>query len=155
MEYGKLNADRTEVVAILNALPTQYRVGYILPIINDTKPEYNPTTHQLMDYFEIQSDQILRKYNVVELEIVEPEIEVPTEIPLWAFRIMMRKTGLKPTVEYMLNQLPEEQKLDAFEHYEYGNYIVRTHPLIEALSSQIGLSNKQVDDIFISGSLLR
>lgn len=82
-------------------------------------------------------------------ETPPPVKEVPAEIPLWAFRTAVRKSGLKESVEFLLNALPEPQKTDAWEHYEYGNYILRSHPLIIALTGQLGLTNDQVDDIFL------
>jgi hypothetical protein len=87
-------------------------------------------------------------------KVVDIIITVPSEIPLWSFRTMIRKMGLKTSVETLINQLPEEQKQDALEHWEYGNYIVRNHPLIISIGLQLALSEQEIDNVFISGSML-
>lgn len=88
------------------------------------------------------------------LETPPPIKEVPSEIPLWAFRAALGLAGLKDTVATLLDGLPEPQKSVAREQWEYGNYILRNHPLIISLSAQLGLSNDQVDDIFITANTL-
>jgi hypothetical protein len=83
-----------------------------------------------------------------------PVKEVPAEIPLWAFRSSLLLNGLEGQVMTLINSLQEPQKSVATIQWEYGNFIVRNHPIIISLSSALGLTSNQVDDIFITGSLL-
>jgi hypothetical protein len=151
MQYAKLNLDKTEITDWIDtdSLPP-HKAGYILPVIVDAMPEYNSETQQIIDGDPvIEADKVRKTWQIVDIII-----PIPDEIPLWAFRTSIRKSGLKESVEFLLNSLPEPQKTDALEHYEYGNFIVRSHPLIIQLSSALGLTSNQVDDIFITGSLL-
>lgn len=79
---------------------------------------------------------------------------VPEEIPLWAFRNSLILNNLFNNVQLLIDNLPEPDKTLANTHWEYGNFIVRDHPLIISLSSALGLTMEQVDDVFITGSLL-
>ena len=79
---------------------------------------------------------------------------IPTEIPLWAFRNVLRINNLKTNVENFINALPEPQKSLVLDQYEYGNVIVRTHPLVQSLGNQLGLSSDDIDNLFISASQL-
>jgi hypothetical protein len=149
--YAKLNSYKTEVIDWIDSdtLPP-HKAGYILPVVVDDIPEYNTETQEIVESTPIvESDRVRKTWQVVD--IVVP---VPDEIPLWAFRTAIRKAELKESVEALLNALPEPNRTDALEHYEYGNFIVRHHPLIAALAFQLGLTEKQVDDIFIFASKL-
>lgn len=151
MQYAKLNSDKTHVIDWLEfeILPP-HKAGYILPVEVEPIPEYNQETEYLSE-----GEPIIEGTKVIKTWLVNPiVIQVPTEIPLWAFRISIRKNGLKESVEGLLNSLPEPQKSDALDHYEYGNFIVRSHPFIAVFSQMLNLTEKQVDDIFITGSLL-
>lgn len=147
--YAKLNIHKTAVTEWLDYLP-HHKPGYVLPVVVNDPPEYNTETQQLIEGEPIiESNQVRKTWSVVDIIV-----SVPQEVPLWAFRTAIRKSGLKESIEALLAALPEPQKTDALEHYEYGNFIVRGHPLISALAFQLGLSEKQVDDIFILASSL-
>ena len=77
---------------------------------------------------------------------------VPDQIPMWAFRRALRKRKMLDGILSFIGSLPEQQKLDAMEHLEYGNYIERHHPMIVASAKTLGLSESTVDDIFRDGS---
>lgn len=76
---------------------------------------------------------------------------VPDLIPMWAFRRALRKRGMLDGILSFINTLPEQQKLDAMEHLEYGNYIERYHPMIVGSAQQLELPESTVDDIFRDG----
>lgn len=82
----------------------------------------------------------------------EAKAPVPEQIPMWAFRRALRKRGMLDGILSFINALPEQQKLDAREHLEYGNYIERYHPMIVGSAVALGLPDSVVDDIFRDGS---
>jgi len=80
----------------------------------------------------------------------QPE-PVPEVIPMWAFRRALRKRKMLEGILTFISSLPEQQRLDAMEHLEYGNYIERRHPMIVGSASALGLPEATVDDIFRDG----
>ena len=80
--------------------------------------------------------------------------DVPPEVPLWAFRASLALAGLKAQAESLISALPEPQKTVATQQWEYGNFIERSHPLIESFGSQMGLTSVQIDNIFKTASSL-
>ncbi len=82
----------------------------------------------------------------------QPQDPVPEVIPMWAFRRALRKRKMLDGILAFIGSLPEQHKLDAMEHLEYGNYIERYHPMIVGSTAQLGLSDSTVDDIFRDGS---
>lgn len=83
--------------------------------------------------------------------VVAPE-PVPEIIPMWAFRRALRKRKMLDGILSFIGSLPEQQKLDAMEHLDYGNYIERNHPMITGSAAQLGIPESVVDDIFRDGS---
>ena len=76
---------------------------------------------------------------------------VPDIIPMWAFRRALRKRGMLEGILSFIRSLPEQQKLDAMEHLEYGNYIERYHSMITGSAQKLGIDDAVVDDIFRDG----
>ena len=76
--------------------------------------------------------------------------EIPNEIPLWAFRSILTLLGYSQNVADLIDSLPEPQKTVAKIQYEYGNFIVRGHPLIATLGLQLGLNK---DDYSFNGAI--
>ena len=70
--------------------------------------------------------------------IVNIPKKVPTEIPLWTFRSILRLNNLKNDVDELIDRLPEPTRSLTIEQYEYGNYIVRTHPFILNIGTLLG-----------------
>lgn len=93
---------------------------------------------------------INRQWVIVDL----PKPPVPDEIPLWAFRAILRINNLKENVETIIDSLPEPTRSLAIEQYEYGNYIVRSHPLVVSLGEQLGLTSDDIDNLFINAKQL-
>lgn len=81
----------------------------------------------------------------------DPVDPVPEVIPMWAFRRALRKRKMLDGILAFIGSLPEQHKLDALEHLEYGNYIERNHPMIVGSAQQLGLPESTVDDIFRDG----
>lgn len=132
--YGDFFRQENDEIAINNLL----RKGWLeCPNV----PEYNPET---------QTPKWINQQWI----IIDIPKQVPDEIPLWAFRAILRLNNLKNNVDAMIDALPEPNRSLAIEQYEYGNYIVRTHPLVVNIGDQLGLTPDDIDDLFISAKQL-
>ena len=72
---------------------------------------------------------------------------VPTNLPAWRIRVVLKQRGLLNKVKQLINSLPAEQKAIAEEQLVDSKF-ERGHPLIEQLGMALGLSSKDLDDIF-------
>lgn len=131
------NLLRTESDPIV--IQTLMRKGWTL---RPDPPIYNNTTHYV--------DWIDGAWKILPI----PPPPVPTEIPLWAFRVALNLTNLKNEVEILIQGLPEPQRTVALQQYEYGNIIQRNHPLIISLGNEMGLTSEEIDKIFIDAAKL-
>ena len=76
-----------------------------------------------------------------------PPGPVPTNLPAWRIRVVLKQRGLLNKVKQLINSLPAEQKAIAEEQLVDAKF-ERGHPLIEQLGMALGLSSKDLDDIF-------
>ena len=79
--------------------------------------------------------------------IPDPPTPVPTDLPAWRIRVVLKKRGLLTSVKQLINSLPVEQKTIAEEQLVDSKF-ERNHPLIEQLGAALGLSSSDLDDIF-------
>ena len=103
----------------------------------------------------VESIAELDAWKEVNASLQPPSLEqpepVPEVIPMWAFRRALRKRKMLEGILAFISSLPEQQRLDAMEHLEYGNYIARHHPMIVGSASALGLPESTVDEIFRDG----
>lgn len=77
----------------------------------------------------------------------EPPGPVPTNLPAWRIRVVLKQRGLLNKVKQLINSLPAEQKAIAEEQLVDSKF-ERGHPLIEQLGAALNLTSKDLDDIF-------
>jgi hypothetical protein len=77
----------------------------------------------------------------------EPPGPVPTNLPAWRIRAVLKQRGLLNNVKQLISSLPAEQKAIAEEQLVDSKF-EREHPLINQLGAALNLSSKDLDDIF-------
>lgn len=81
---------------------------------------------------------------------------VPVKVTRWQLRAQLAIQGLESDVTNAINALPtstqteQEFKIKAQYAWDYANYIERESPTVAMIESVLGLTNQQVDDIFIN-----
>lgn len=89
-------------------------------------------------------------------ELFTPEEEIslntPLEVALWKLRFVLSQMNLEQAVSDALNSLPEPQKTAANYIWNYGNTIDRHSSTIMFLQQQLGLTDAQVNEIFIQSN---
>ena len=90
---------------------------------------------------------------------VIPTEPVPETVTPAGLRIALRKlhgiskTQLDATVESIFSSIPDpDDQQDARDLWQYANVIERTHPLIAVAGAAFGLTEQQIDDVFVYGS---
>lgn len=76
-----------------------------------------------------------------------PPAPVPTNLPAWRIRVVLKQRGLLNKVKQLINSLPAEQKAIAEEQLVDSKF-EREHPLINQLGAALNLTSKDLDDIF-------
>lgn len=80
---------------------------------------------------------------------------VPSEVPLWSMRILLKKMQLFDSIIEAINQMDEPLKSMALDYLEYGNYIERNSNTVILIQQILQMSDVQVDNLFIDASNLK
>lgn len=131
--------------------------GWIELTISPTPmPPYDSEkqTIEYNEYADIANKQWVRNYyvrNLTEQEIEDRKPKPPNTCTPRQFRLALIYSNIEiETIESMLNNIvdPIEKKIASIE-WEYSIEIKRDHPLISTFAQQLGITQQQLNDIFI------
>ena len=83
-----------------------------------------------------------------DLEIERKE-NLPQEVQLWRARTVLKLLGMEQVIEIALNSLEEPTKTGALYIWQFGTTVERNSQTVLLLQTVLGLTDAQVDDIFI------
>ena len=83
------------------------------------------------------------------------KIECPLEVALWKVRVVLKMMQLEDTIANALNNLEEPTKTAGLYIWNYGTAIDRDSQTIAYLQSVLGLTDEQIDNIFIQANLIK
>jgi hypothetical protein len=131
-------------------------------VVDSPIPGFDPTTQYAVQAgWETTPDTAWTLWVVLNLPPPDAPVvlsgtdPVPQTIPLWSFRAILTVMGLVPKVETLIATLPEPDKTVATTQWQYGNFIDRGHPLIQACGAKLGMSEAQVDGVFRQAGQLK
>lgn len=77
---------------------------------------------------------------------------VPESVTMRQARLAMLGAGILDDVEALIAQMPGDEGRAARIDWEYALDVRRDWPLIDGLGSQLGLSEQQIDDLFVAAA---
>lgn len=89
-----------------------------------------------------------------ELKYWPVEPTVPIEVYAWRLRLSTQISGLKESIDALLDQLEEPAKTIAKEAWNAGVTIRRDSPLVAQLAGALSLTDEQVDNLFLSANAI-
>jgi hypothetical protein len=93
----------------------------------------------------VQNNPSLSHITPIEVWIAAEEVQ------LWRLRTILKAQGLFTSVQTVIANIPDPSlKLAADEGFEYGNVVSRTSPIMMVVQQGLGLTDDQVDQIFIA-----
>ncbi len=98
-------------------------------------------------------------YAWVERPYVAPVVEsetppVPSAVTMRQARLALFAVGLLTAVDTAIDALDEPARTAARIEWDYSNELQRTNPLVATLGPALGLSEAQVDALFIAAAVL-
>lgn len=87
--------------------------------------------------------------NAMAPEGWEPPQVVPQTAPMWAVRTILQNGGMFEQAEAIVASSADNALKNI---WEYGNYALRQSPSIVSLGAALGLSNEQIDAMFIDAN---
>lgn len=83
---------------------------------------------------------------------VIPPPPVPASVSMRQARLAMLQAGILDEVEGMIRDMPGDEGRAARIDWEYALDVRRDWPLVGALGTQIGMTEQQVDELFIAAA---
>lgn len=129
--------------------------GKTLPYTADLNdaPSMEKVIPQIFDDVEtklISADIIFEPYS----EPPPPPVVVPGSISARQARLALLRINKLDAVEPAIESMPSPDKEQAQIEWEYATEIERNHPFVKKLAAGLGLTDDQIDQLFIMGSEL-
>ena len=83
---------------------------------------------------------------------VPPSVEVPEAITMRQARIVLHRAGLLAGIDNIISSLPEPMKSEAIIAWEYSAEVHRHNGLVSSLAPALGLTEEQIDAMFLLGA---
>lgn len=144
----------------IDGQPVELPNGYVeLVIVQLPDPSYDYATETLeyREYADLNNLQWIKETYIrtlTEDEIEQRKPKPPNSCTPRQFRLALITLGIDiAMVEQMLNNIqdPTEKQIALIE-WEYALEIKRNHPLLGTFASQMGLTEQQLDQIFITAN---
>ena len=82
---------------------------------------------------------------------VPPPPAIPQQVPMWAVRTVLQNDGLFDQAQALINETDDVALKNV---WEYGNFADRGSRAISVLAIELGLTEAQVDQMFIDANNL-
>jgi len=85
------------------------------------------------------------------LPYIPPPTPIPQQVPMWAVRTVLQNDGLFDQAQALINETSDNALKNV---WEYGNFADRDSRAISVLAIELGLTEAQVDQMFIDANNL-
>lgn len=102
---------------------------------------------------EEMSEAQFAEWLAAQPSLPEPQSPVPTNLPAWRIRVVLKQRGLLNNVKQLIAALPQSAR-DIAEEQLIDSKFERHHPLIDQLGAALGLTSDDLDDIFSEADAL-
>lgn len=104
---------------------------------------------------EIYNQAINGEFGAVEEYVpTQPVISIPSFVTMRQARLALLQQGLLSQVQIAIDSLPSPQKEAAQIEWDYSSEVHRNKPFVQLLSAALGLTEEQLDDLFVLASTL-
>jgi hypothetical protein len=125
----------------------QYQLGS--KIIIDGQPFTHNKKQYPGNWIQLVTQEERDALGLVEI-IPEPEpILPPTEVDMAQARLALLSAGLLLSVQSAIDSLPSPDKEVAQIEWEFRQTVKRTSPLVQSLASSLGLTESDLDNLFL------
>jgi hypothetical protein len=144
--YARVSSDKPLLEA---------RVAGELISTDETTLSQDEKTHILNVLLSLNIDNYAK--SKLTLPLVEDVVDgVPVQVTRWQLRAQLAIQDLEQNVTDAINALPsgtqaeQEFKIKAQYAWDYSNNIERTSPTVSMIQVVLGLTDSEVDDIFVN-----
>lgn len=126
-----------------------------LEVVFTSPPEYDIDTQRLSNYWKLSDTQYIQMWDIIQLTEDELELlrisKIPEEISKRQLKIALyTQLNIESSqIDNMIASIEDEiqRKITEIE-WKDGAFVKRTHPMVNSFAVQLGISQRQLDDIF-------
>ncbi len=130
----------------------------VLPVTPTPAPDHDPITQTLIDRAELQGGSWVQAWQVVGASPDEvaarKAARVPAAVTMRQARLALLAAGKLSAVDAAINSMPEPTQSAARIEWEYSVEVQRHNGFVAALGPALGLSQEQIDALFIAAAKL-
>jgi hypothetical protein len=90
----------------------------------------------------------------LEFERYQNSSAIPQSISMRQARLMLSREGSLSAVQEAIDLLPESQREEAQIEWDYAQMVNRDNPIMQLIAQKIGLTDEQLDEMFLEASKL-
>ena len=122
----------------------------------DSAPEFAPPVQciELSEDSPVEAGWRYVDGEFLEPLIPEPESVVPEKVTMRQARLALHKAGILSSVQSAIDDLPDPHRTEAQIEWDYSSEMYRHRDFVQMLGSQLGLTEEQIDDLFIQAATL-
>lgn len=122
----------------------------IYPVTPTAPPEYDAASQIVEEAALVQIDGAwTQQWAVRDLTPEELKARVPTVVTMRQARLALLQAGLLSQVEAAIAAIEDAGLSQAVQiEWEYAAEVNREHPWVQSLATALGLTEKQLDDLF-------
>lgn len=123
----------------------------VVRVLPSNPPEHNEDTHRPVEQEPVFIEGVwMQQWSIVELPPVSP----PNSVTMRQARLALLAVGKLQAVEDAIESLEEPYKTAAKIEWEYSQEVRRDKEFVQMLAPIIGLSESDLDDLFILADTL-
>lgn len=117
------------------------------------QPVYNPSTHKVIESYDI--DTLQQTWEILPLTEEELEAQTPRSVSMRQGRLALLQAGYLAQVNAAIQAIQDPvQKAAAEIEWEYAQTIDRDSAFTQTLAAQLGLTNSDLRNLFTLASTL-
>ena len=127
----------------------------VYPVVPAVWPSYDAATHKRVEMNpEILNGWWIQQWSIVELTLAEKAGRIPKTVKMRQARIALFRAGLLSQVSSAIAAMTGDVGEEARIEWEYADEVSRDSVLVQAISSQLNISEQALDELFITATEL-
>lgn len=118
-------------------------------------PMYDSATHKRIEAAPIFLDGLwIQQWTIIGLTQAEIAASLPKTIKMRQVRIALHRAGLLTQAIEAIAAMTGDAGLEARIEWEFADEVNRDSPLVQGISSQLGISDEMLDELFKTAASL-
>lgn len=126
-----------------------------LEVVFTSPPEYDIDTQRLSNYWKLSDTQYIQMWDIIQLTEDELELlrisKIPKEISKRQLKIaLLTQLNIEGSqIDTMISEIGDDTQRKITEiEWKDGAFVKRTHPMVNLFADQLGITQRQLDDLF-------